>query len=133
MVTILIVINYQTGRSKTQFDFRALVVDSKTLARLNNTNRLLAMPCSSVGRAAVCNSESPVEGSVGSSPTMAAQTKYDISKIIIITKTNKINNMKKNHHFNLDQIRADEARHVTDYQTYSMNSTKFDQVIDLMV
>ena len=42
----------------------------------------------------------------------------------------KINNMK---HFNLDQLRADAAQHFTDYQTYSMTSTQFDEVIDLMI
>ena len=35
--------------------------------------------------------------------------------------------------FNLDQLRADAAQHFTDYQPYSMTSTQFDQVIDLMV
>ena len=39
--------------------------------------------------------------------------------------------MKEN--FNLDQLRADAAQHFTDYQPYSMTSTQFDQVIDLMV
>jgi len=36
-------------------------------------------------------------------------------------------------HFNLDQLRADAARHFTDYQPYSMTSTQFDEVIDLMI
>ena len=36
-------------------------------------------------------------------------------------------------HFNLDQLRADAARHFTDYQPYSMTSTQFDLVIDLMI
>ena len=36
-------------------------------------------------------------------------------------------------HHNLDQLRADAARHFTDYQPYSMTSTQFDLVIDLMV